>query len=162
MRYSILIMFVTLLVIDASNAETWRGLEVAPENRCSPFDRKSQYPYPQSVEDEIVRSIGGKVYGPYTGRYFKTDSETDIEHIVSVSEGHDSGLCKASPEVRIAFATDPLNLTLAAPNVNRCGAGGKCGYPKQPCHACDSKDCRKSGKCKWNYKIKECIRKGMI
>ena len=40
----------------------------------------------------------------------------------------DSGLCKASPEVRIAFATDPLNLTLAAPNVNRCGAGGKCGY----------------------------------
>jgi hypothetical protein len=128
MRYSILIMFVTLLVIDASNAETWRGLEVAPENRCSPFDRKSQYPYPQSVEDEIVRSIGGKVYGPYTGRYFKTDSETDIEHIVSVSEGHDSGLCKASPEVRIAFATDPLNLTLAAPNVNRCGAGGKCGY----------------------------------
>ena len=128
MRYSILIMFVTLLVIDASNAETWRGLEVAPENRCSPFDRKSQYPYPQSVEDEIVRSMGGKVYGPYTGRYFKTDSETDIEHIVSVSEGHDSGLCKATPEVRIAFATDPLNLTLAAPNVNRCGAGGKCGY----------------------------------
>ena len=72
MRYSILIMFVTLLKIDASNAETWRGLEVAPENRCSPFDRKSQYPYPQSVEDEIVRSMGGKVYGPYTGRYFKT------------------------------------------------------------------------------------------
>ena len=64
MRYSILIMFVTLFVIDASNAETWRGLEVAPENRCSPFDRKSQYPYPQSVEDEIVRSMGGRYTAP--------------------------------------------------------------------------------------------------
>ena len=26
------------------------------------------------------------------------------------------------------FASDPLNLTLAAPAVTRCGAGGKCGY----------------------------------
>ena len=106
---------------------TWRGLVVQPENRCTPYNKKKQYPYSQSVEDKIVAEMGGYIYGPYTGRYFKTDSETDIEHIVAASEGHDSGLCSASKEKRVDFATDLLNLTLAAPDVNRCGAKGKCG-----------------------------------
>jgi len=108
-------------------ATTWRGLIVASENRCAPYDKKKQYPYPQSVEDDIVASMGGKVYGPYSGRYFVDDTKTDIEHIVAASEGHDSGLCNADAATRKAFATDLLNLTLAAPNVNRCGAAGKCG-----------------------------------
>lgn len=30
--------------------------------------------------------------------------------------------------MRVQFATDLLNLTLAAPIVNRCNIGGKCGY----------------------------------
>ena len=70
---------------------------------------------------------GGVVYGPYTGRYFDNDRETDTEHIVAASEGHDSGLCEASASRRLQFATDQLNLTLASPEVNRCGEGGKCG-----------------------------------
>ena len=41
------------------------------------------------------------------------------KHIVSVSEGHDLDFCKASPEVRIAFATDQPNLTLLASNIIR-------------------------------------------
>ena len=60
-------------------------------------------------------------------RYFDNDRETDIEHIVAASEGHDSGLCNASASERIQFATDPLNLTLAAPEINRCSSTGKCG-----------------------------------
>lgn len=121
-------------------ADSWRGLTLEPENRCTPYDKESQYPYPQSVEDIIVAGMGGQVYGPYTGRYFESDRETDIEHIVAASEGHDSGLCRASADIRRAFATDPLNLTLAAPAINRCGAEGKCGLdagewmpPKNQC-----------------------------
>lgn len=72
--------------------------------------------------------MGGRVYGPYTGKYFKSDRETDIEHIVATSEAHDSGLCAASAEKRKAFATDLLNLTLASPSVNRCSLSGKCGF----------------------------------
>ena len=30
----------------AGAAETWRGLVVAPEHRCSPYDRKRDYPRP--------------------------------------------------------------------------------------------------------------------
>ena len=108
-------------------AETWRGLAVAPEHRCAPYDR-GDYPYPQSVEAGIVASMGGSVYGPYTGRYFRSARESDIDHVVALSEAHDSGLCAAGPTVRRRFASDPLNLALAAPAVNRCGARGKCGY----------------------------------
>lgn len=109
-------------------SEEWRGLTVEPEFRCSPYDKKEQYPYSQSVEDDIVEAMGGVVYGPYTGTYFETDRATDIEHIVSTSEAHDSGLCAATPEKRSAIAQDLLNLTLAAPKVNRCNIGGKCGF----------------------------------
>ena len=97
--------------------ESFMGLIVAPENRCSAYDR-GDYPYPQSVELDIVGALGS-VYGPYTGACFSDRRETDIEHIVAVSEAHDSGLCAASPATKKAFARDLLNLTLASPRVNR-------------------------------------------
>ena len=96
---------------------TWRGLVLAPEDRCSPYD-SDDYPYSQSVEAHIVADIGG-IYGPYTGRWFDNTSETDIEHIVARSEAHDSGLCAANDAMRREFAADLLNLTLADPSVNR-------------------------------------------
>ena len=96
---------------------SWRGLVVAPEQRCSPYDA-DDYRYPQSVEDRIVDDLGG-VYGPYTGRWFASKSDTDIEHMVARSEAHDSGLCAADLATRHRFATDLLNLTLAGPRVNR-------------------------------------------
>ena len=67
----------------------------------------------------------GKIYGPYTGRCFGSTRETDIEHMVATSEAHDSGLCAAPRSVKAAFASDLLNLTLAAPRVNRYSKSGK-------------------------------------
>ncbi len=101
----------------AGAQSSWRGLTVAPERRCSPYDA-DDYRYPQSVEDGIIRELGG-VYGPYTGRWFGSKTETDIKHMVARSEAHDSGLCAADAATRRRFATDPLNLTLAGPRVNR-------------------------------------------
>ena len=96
---------------------TWNGLIVAAEARCSPYD-SGDYRYSQSVEDRIVRSLSG-VYGPYTGRWFGSTRETDIEHIVARSEAHDSGLCRADRATRRRFSEDLRNLTLAGPSVNR-------------------------------------------
>lgn len=93
------------------SAETWRGLVVAPEFRCSTYDR-DDYPYPRSVEQRIVEQIG-RIYGPYSGRCFSSTGETDIEHIVLLSEAHDSGLCAAGTDTKRMFARDLLNLTLA-------------------------------------------------
>ena len=107
-----------------ASAETWRGLTVAPEHRCSPYEKKADYPYPQSVERDIVRGLGA-VYGPYTGRCFASTRQSDIEHIVAASEAHDSGLCAADRATRQRFAQDLRNLTLASPKVNRHQKSGK-------------------------------------
>ena len=72
----------------AASAETWRGLTVAPEHRCDGYDKKRDYPYPQSVERDIVRELGA-VYGPYTGTCFASTRDADIEHVVAASEAHD-------------------------------------------------------------------------
>jgi hypothetical protein len=96
---------------------TWRRIAVAAEHRCSPYD-SDDYRYPASVEPKIVAAQGG-IYGPYTGKWFASIRETDIEHIVARSEAHDSGLCAASPATKAKFSSDLLNLTLASPSVNR-------------------------------------------
>ena len=95
----------------------WRGLVIAEEDRCAPYDA-DDYPYPRSVEGLIVEGIGG-IYGPYTGQWFSSIGDTDIEHIIARSEAHDSGLCASNAETRREFASDLLNLTLAAPDINR-------------------------------------------
>ena len=100
-----------------ADGATYRGIEVAAENRCAPYDR-GDYRYPQSVEQRIVETIG-QVYGPYTGTCFAGTGQTDVEHIVAVSEAHDSGLCAADATVKREFASDVLNLTLASPTLNR-------------------------------------------
>ena len=97
---------------------------VAPEHRCAPYDKRRDYPYPQSVERDIVRELGA-VYGPYTGTCFSSTRETDIEHVVAASEAHDSGLCAADAATKARFARDLRNLTLAAPAVNRYQKSGK-------------------------------------
>lgn len=102
---------------------TWRGLVVAPEDRCSAYD-SNDYRYAQSLEARIVAGLGD-IFSPYTGRCFDTARQTDIEHIVARSEAHDSGLCAADPATRRQFAADLANLTLASPEVNRHQKGAK-------------------------------------
>ena len=114
----------------AVGQETYRGVRIEPEVRCAPYDR-DEYSYLQSVESQIIAGIG-KIYGPYTGQCFTTARETDIEHIVAVSEAHDSGLCSVSAATKTRFARDVLNLTLASPRVNRYEKGAKDAAEWQP------------------------------
>ena len=67
-----------------------------------------------------VSTIGRTpTFGAHTGRWFASQSDTDIEQMLARSEAHDSGLCAADLATRRRFATDLLNLTLAGPRVNR-------------------------------------------
>ena len=77
------------------------------------------------MEAEIVANMENIIYGPYTGTWFASTSETDIEHIVPRSEAHDSGLCQAHPQTRKSFASDLLNLTLAGPQIKRSQKGAR-------------------------------------
>ena len=60
-----------------ASADTYRGIPISPENRCAHYDR-SDYPYPQSVEQRIVASMGA-IYRPYSGTCFTSTRETDIQ-----------------------------------------------------------------------------------
>ena len=93
------------------------AIPIEPENRCSEYD-SDDYSYTSSIEHHIVEQQGG-VWSPYTLERFDSIKETDIEHIVPRSEGHDSGLCARSKDARRGFARDLLNLTLADPTLNR-------------------------------------------
>ncbi len=53
-----------LALSGTGRAETWRSLNVAPEHRCSPYDRKRDYRYPQSIEREIMRRLGAVYLWP--------------------------------------------------------------------------------------------------
>ena len=132
MRGGILLALVAALGIQTESwgQETYRGVRVAPEYRCAAYDR-DDYSYPQSVELDVIAGIG-KIYGPYTGRCFATRGETDIEHVVALSEAHDSGLCSADAATKSRFARDVLNLTLAGPDVNRYEKGARDAAEWQP------------------------------
>ena len=97
----------------------WRGLVVADEDRCTPYNR-DDYRYSQGLEKKIVeRNLGGRHYSPYTGKTFRSLRESQIEHIVSTGEAHRSGLCAADAKTRLKFASDMDNLTLASKKTNR-------------------------------------------
>ena len=119
-----LLLLAVFTIVGSASAETWYGLTLAPEHRCSTYERKRDYPYPQSIEQDIVRELGA-VYGPYTRTCFSSTRQTDIEHIVAASEAHDSGLCAADRATKRRFAQDLRNLTLASPEVNRRQKSGK-------------------------------------
>ena len=139
--------FATLaLVVSANSAisleSTWRGLTIADESRCAKYDRTSDYPYSQTVEKEIVKLLGNQIYSPYSGKFYGSTKETDIDHIVSLSEAHDSGLCRSDRATKVKFASDIRNLALASPEVNRFQKAGhdaanwlpeknKCWYAKK-------------------------------
>ena len=93
------------------------GLELAPENRCSDYDR-ALYPYRQPLLLTVAFDHRSGSYDIYTGEIFTQDVDLTIEHIVSLAEAHDSGLCAAGPETRQRFASDPLNLTLTPRRIN--------------------------------------------
>ena len=108
------------------HSETWMGLEVRPENRCSVYDRDRDYRYSQSVEPAIAKRMGG-IRCRYTGQRYQSLRDTHIEHIVALSEAHDSGLCAANAATKRRFAKDLLNLTLSDPAVNRRKSGKDAG-----------------------------------
>jgi len=95
----------------------WRGLEVAPENRCARYDRE-EYAYPQSVEPPIAARLG-KIISPYTGECFDNLKQTQIEHIIARYEAHASGLYERDLKTKLQFSADLDNLTLASPHINQ-------------------------------------------
>ena len=71
-------------------------MTVEPESRCpgNRYDRNEYGSRYRSKEDDIIDELGA-IYGPYSGRCFESDRDTQIEHIVAINEAHTSGMCAA-------------------------------------------------------------------
>lgn len=101
--------------IDSPNL--WRGLVIAPEDRCTPYGG-SLYRHGEHLEELMIGRDGG-LYDPYTGVWHDSPLDTHIEHVVAKAEAHDSGLCSADHETRQAFSNDLDNLVPTPPQLNR-------------------------------------------
>ena len=105
-----------------SKKPLWRGLVVAKEKGCAPYNRDRDYNYRKrdpNLEDKIIKmNLEDRLYSPYTGETFKSVKESTIEHIVATKEAHRSGLCVADRNIRSDFSVDLRNLTLASGKLN--------------------------------------------
>ena len=117
-----------LLVPLSAHSESFMGLTIEPENRCTPYSRQDGYSSynANALRDQLIEQQG--LYSPYSGKFFPLEEWTgksyqrytpDLEHIVGASEAHESGLCSSPIETREAFSSDLLNLTLAEARTNR-------------------------------------------
>ena len=76
-------------------------------------------------EEEVAQGLGGyPLILPYTDIIAKNEHETDIDHVVPLAEALRSGANGWSGAQWEAFQSDPCNLTLASPKVNRQEKGG--------------------------------------
>ena len=60
---SCLAAVLALGVVASVSAETWRGLTVASEHRCAPYDKKRDYPYRESRRHPPVQVRLGRIAG---------------------------------------------------------------------------------------------------
>ena len=98
------------------------SLTIADEDRCTDYVR-SDYYYPPWIELSIVKRDG--LVSRLDSTRFDSIRDSDIEHVVSLSEAHDSGLCGRSRLDKRRFARDLDNLALASVSLNRYKKKGK-------------------------------------
>ena len=96
--------------------EALEGLKIADERMCSPY-YAVDYSANPFLRLEVAGQLGG-FYLPYSLEKTTPDKVT-LDHIIDPREAHESGLCSAPVELRIKFANDLNNLTLASPEVDR-------------------------------------------
>ena len=97
------------------------SLTLAPEQDRAGYQRPTTNRY-QRHEREVYLDLGMD-RTPYTCAAIGGNlRSTDVEHIVALSEAHDSGL---PSERMLAFSGDPFNLTVAMPRENRIAKSDK-------------------------------------
>ena len=100
----------------------WRGLRVEAESRCTDYSRRDYGFSIRKLGDDMPHAP--KEFSPYTNRCFESQERTHVDHIVAISEAHDSGLCFADLAKRQRFVMDAANLTRVEPTEN-IKKGGK-------------------------------------
>ncbi len=91
---------------------------------------------------DSCRVKSGTLADPYTAeriRYTRGASEVDIDHVVALSDAWQKGAQQWSPERRVAFANDPLELLAVDAHTNRSKGDGDAAtwLPSNKAFRCD-------------------------
>lgn len=108
--------------IEDAIAPTWRGIRVAPETRCAPYAR-SDYRWRgkvRRIREELIDRDGG--WDLFAGAALP-DGRIDVDHVVAVSEAHDSGGCSWPAGRRRDFGNWRGNLVATRASINRSKGG---------------------------------------
>ena len=90
-------------------------ITVASENRCAPYDPKEYRYNSRELKEALIARREGKIVSSYTGETFTSLDEADLDHIVALSEAHDSGACAwSSKKRRILSMTSITTSSLAS------------------------------------------------
>lgn len=121
----------TLAIKDADTAKYNRDLFGSPwkdvdNNSCDTRNDMLKRDLTNPVLDsDNCTVLTGTMVDPYTGTTINFDRSKggggglDIDHLVALSAGFKSGASTWSPEKRLAFANDPLNLLTSGSGPNR-------------------------------------------
>ena len=119
---ALLILFV--LAASSAYAETWCGIEVTDRICDGKYD-SHEWTYPHDLDQRygLKRRNGLGIpagyFSPYDGRSYPSHKSVDIEHLRSRHSAHKAGGCEWSGERKLAYARDPLNITIAPPRINQ-------------------------------------------
>ena len=94
-------------------------ITVAPENRCAPYDPKDYSYNSRELKAALIAAQEGKLESRYTGEIFASPDEAELDHLIALSEAHDSGACAWSSEQKKDFVQFSPNHVLASPRLIR-------------------------------------------
>ena len=97
----------------------WCGVAVVPEMDCPTYDG-DLWSYPPDLDVRYgQQTADGQCFSPYDGRVYPDCAGLDIEHLRSRHSAAKGGGCYWSRERKRAFASDPLNISVAPKGINR-------------------------------------------
>lgn len=104
--------------VTALEPEMWRGILVAPEERCSDYDRDDfRWRGPvKAIREELIERDGG--WDLYAGTALP-GSSIDVDHVVAVKEAADSGACHWPDDRKRDFGNWRGNLVPTRASLNR-------------------------------------------
>ena len=111
-------------------------ITVAPENRCTPYDPKDYSYDSRELKDALMadwhkdlrelytdgaitradlEKALGEIWSNYTDEIFTSLDEADLDHLVALSEAHDSGACAWRSKKRRFLPMTPVTTNSPAP-----------------------------------------------
>ena len=119
LTYAAIVVGYLLFQAVSAAERRWCGLVVEAETACPSYDAR-EWAYPADMDVRFgQRTADGRCFSPYDGEAYPTCKELDIEHLRARHSAAKGGGCGWPEALKRAYASDPLNITVAPAGINR-------------------------------------------